>query len=265
MMKREHSMTPVQEQRLLAETFLQHVCWMEEAGSTNSVAMEQASRNLPLPALFGADLQRCGRGRNQHTWWADAGALTFSLLISPETFGIRPSLWPLLSLATGLSVSRLLEKVVPDSPVQIKWPNDVYVHGKKVCGILLETVPKQPWLLVVGIGLNANNSLKTAPAELQQTATALCDVSPASFDRTDLLVEALHLFASELAALSQDSSQLIQGCRERCYLTGRLLTVRHVATSLTGMCLGIDDDGALRLMTESGPQRLLTGEITRID
>lgn len=258
-------MDPAQVQRLLAETFVQHVCWMEETGSTNSVAMEQAAHEIPLPALFGADLQNRGRGRNQHTWWADQGALTFSLLLHPETTGIQPHHWPLLSMATGLAVSRALEKILPTGSVQVKWPNDVYVHGKKICGILLETIPEKPSLLIVGIGINVNNSLERAPVEFQSTATALCDLSGETLDRTSVLIQVLQVFEQELQSLSRSAGPLIRGCRERCFLTGRLLTVQDVVSRQTGMCLGIDDDGALRIMTEGGPQRLFTGEIISID
>jgi len=251
--------------RLISETFLEQASWLEQTSSTNTVAMELARRAAPLPALIGADQQLQGRGRKHHQWWAGSGALTFSILLRPAELGIRPQQWPLLSMATGLAICRALEAWLPGAQHHVKWPNDVYTNSRKICGILLESVPDCPGLLIAGIGVNVNNSLAIAPAALQLTATSMVDVAGNPFQRHAVLVSLLKQFAEELHALSRDERTVIQGCRERCSLTGRLLTVQDVKSQLTGMCLGIDDDGALRLMTESGPRRLFTGEIQRID
>lgn len=251
--------------RLIAETFLRQASWLPLTESTNTSALELAGQNPKLPALIGAEEQLQGRGRKHRQWWSGAGALTFSLLIRPEEYGIRPRQWPLLSMATGLAVCHTLECHLPNHQFHVKWPNDVYANGRKICGVLLETIPEHPSLLVVGIGLNINNSLSSAPAELRQIATSMVDLQHEEIDRIDLLIACLNSFSAELLALAQGESLLIQRCRERCYLTGRMLTIRDVLTEMTGMCLGIDDDGALRLMTESGPQRLFAGEITRIE
>ena len=248
-----------------------------------------------MPCLIGADLQTRGRGRNQHAWWTARGGLTFSLLLEPERFGIHPHQWPLLSIATGLSICRLLERELPEPgsagllqpqpksftrhkilagredpeclqyEVRLKWPNDVYVNGRKICGILLETIPEFPTVLIVGIGLNVNNSISTAGTELQRTATSLRDLTGDWADRTEILLRSLRVFEEELQGLGQNDPTFIPRCRKRCYLTGRRLEVRDVLTELAGTCLGIDDDGALRIMTESGPQRIFAGEILRID
>jgi len=252
-------------QRLLSETFLKQASWLEQTSSTNTVATELARQPGALPALIGADQQLQGRGRKNHQWWAGSGALTFSILLRPKELGIHPQQWPLLSMATGLAVCRMLEVCLPQSQHHVKWPNDVYTNSRKICGILLETIADFPDLLVVGIGVNVNNSLAMAPAELPHTATSMVDVAGHPFQRHVVLINLLNQFAEELRTLSQDEGKVIRGCRERCYLTGRLLTVRDVKSQLTGMCLGIDDDGALRLMTESGPRRLFTGEIKRIE
>ncbi|WP_437228518.1 biotin--[acetyl-CoA-carboxylase] ligase [Planctomicrobium sp. SH661] len=251
--------------RLLAETFLEHALWQAETGSTNTDARELARTDVPLPALIGAENQLQGRGRKNHQWWACSGSLTFSLLLRPADLGIHISQWPLLSLTTGLAVCTALERFLPAAQVRVKWPNDVYVNQQKICGILLETIPELPELLIVGVGINVNNSLAGAPADLQRSATSMLDVAGQPFDRTDVLIGCLQRFADEIQTLSVSQQPVLQRCRERCFLTGRLLTVEDLTMEVTGMCQGIDDDGALRVTTESGPMRFFTGQITMID
>ena len=117
--------------------------------------------------------QTAGRGRGKHTWWSAEGALTFSVLLEPSTLGIHTRSWPQLSLATAVAICdalavELRQYEVASAMPRIKWPNDVLIDGRKVCGILIES-PAQPGVrrrcLVVGIGVNVNNSWKTAPAE----------------------------------------------------------------------------------------------------
>lgn len=251
--------------RIVAQSFLQHAEWLTEVDSTNTRTLQTISSPNPLPRLIGAESQTRGRGRNNHVWWTSSGALTFSVLLSPSEFGISPQLWPRLSLVTGLAVCRALEEFLPDALVQWKWPNDVYVNGRKICGILIETDPEYSDRLVVGIGINVNNSFQSAPEEIQHTATSMTDLSRSTHNRTDVLVAVLQAMELEFLALSQNDSTQIDRCRQRCFLTGRMLKLKDVSSNVTGMCLGIDDDGAIRLMTEVGPRRFLSGEITRID
>jgi len=251
--------------QILSRTCVQQVVWLPRTSSTNTAIMEMARQNPDLPLLLGAEEQTAGRGRNQHQWWSSTGALTFSLLIAPEQSGIQPDQWPILSMATGLAVCRTLEAHLPHHQIQVKWPNDVYANGRKISGILLETISDFPQLLVVGVGINVNNSLHRAEESLQRIATSMTDQAQIRFDRTEVLCLFLQTFAEELEALSRHDPQLLNRCRHRCYLTGRLLTVHDLQKDVTGMCLGIDDDGALRIMTDSGPRRFLTGQITRID
>lgn len=251
--------------RIIAQSFVRQAEWLPEVDSTNTLALQTIDGPAPLPRLIGAESQTRGRGRNNHSWWSSSGALTFSLLLSPAEFGISRPLWPRLSLVTGLAVCRALEEFLQAAQVQWKWPNDVYVNGRKICGILIETHPEFLDRLVIGIGINANNSFQSAPEEIRHTATSMADVTGGHHNRSDVLVAVLQAIELEFLALSQNDPTQIDRCRQRCFLTGRLLKLKEVTSTVTGMCLGIDDDGALRLMTEVGPQRFLSGEITRID
>ncbi len=139
---------------------------------------------MPKNRLRGA-----GRGGNQ--WWSAPGALTFSLLVEPDRTWLPVSRWPEISLTVGSAVCLVLQVRCPGHDVQLKWPNDVFAAGRKACGILIEIPPQAPHLLVIGIGVNVNNSMANAPSGLQQKSVALCDLIGTSLDRIELLGELL--------------------------------------------------------------------------
>src|SRR5690349_2367368 len=118
-----------------AETFVRHIEQHEEIGSTNDRAMELAvERDLPVPALVIAERQIAGRGRGGNVWRSGAGALTFSLVIERPA-GLPRERMALLSLAAGLAAREAVVGAAPGHDVKVKWPNDVYLDGRKVCGI----------------------------------------------------------------------------------------------------------------------------------
>ena len=102
-----------------------------------------------------ADQQRAGRGRAQNRWWSAPGSLTFSLVVDGHDWNLSARSWPRISLGTSLAVSDVLRWIVPTENVQLKWPNDVFVRSKKVCGILVESSPQCPSFLVIGVGITA--------------------------------------------------------------------------------------------------------------
>jgi BirA family biotin operon repressor/biotin-[acetyl-CoA-carboxylase] ligase len=251
-------------QRLQEETFIQTIRWLDEVDSTNTYALQMTSADGDLPILVGATRQLDGRGRGKNTWWARSGSLTHSILLDPLQLGISPSRWPQLSLSLGASVCTTLSAQVPEHDVRLKWPNDVYVNGRKIAGILVESVPQRPGLVVAGIGINVNNSLASAPPEVRERAISLIDLLGQETPLIDLLIRLLQQIEEDLRALGRDDPRLIQRCRESCFLTGRIVTVKNIATEVTGTCAGIDDDGALLLLTSHGPERCLAGVVTEI-
>ena len=116
-----------------------------------------------LPCLVIAKRQTAGRGRGNKRWWSGEGAILMSLgfELLPE-FLDRDQL-PTLSVATGQAVIRVLTRYLPQHKLEVHLPNDVYVDGKKICGILLES--PTPQYAILGIGLNVNNRLSDIPPE----------------------------------------------------------------------------------------------------
>jgi BirA family biotin operon repressor/biotin-[acetyl-CoA-carboxylase] ligase len=249
--------------RLMRETCLADVRLFPSLRSTNDYAHTAAAESIPLPLLIAAEDQTAGRGRGANRWLTGSGALTFSLLMAPDPVRVPPSRWPLLSLTIGSAVCRSVESLIGrHHDVRLKWPNDVYLNGRKVCGILVESPAASPGRLIVGIGINVNNRLTDAAVEIQQRMTSLADAAEHDLDRTDVLLAVVKQIALSLELLGDDPLQLIQQCRLQCYLTGRFLSLNDGVREISGTCLGIDDDGALRLETAAGEQRCVAGVVT---
>lgn len=250
--------------RVLRSTFVRQVEFHREIRSTNDRALElarQAGRQYPLLVL--AEEQIAGRGRGANRWWAGRGALTFSLLLETQALDLPPRRWPQASLTAGLAVSEAIETMLADRCVQLKWPNDVYVRGRKACGILVEVPPRGDGRVVVGIGINVNNSLREAPPELQATATALCDAAQREFAVIEVLEQVLVRLAERLQGIGRQDEELRNRWRERCLLTGRDVQVKLGGRTVEGTCRGIDEEGALVVDTAHGVERCLAGVVTR--
>ena len=112
--------------------------------------------------FWSTEQQKAGRGRGNHRWHADSGALTFS----PIKYFPNCEMLASLGLVTGIAVAEALEPWLPQS-VQLKWPNDIFPHRKKLERILIETTQESPQTLVIGIGLNVNNLLANAPFDVR--------------------------------------------------------------------------------------------------
>lgn len=235
--------------------------YFDQLGSTNDHAMATAQDNRPHPRLVLADRQTAGRGRGSNRWTATPGALTFSLVIEPELMGIPNSRWPTLSVAVGAAICEAIAPLLPKIDLRLKWPNDVYADGRKLGGILVEVPQAQPPRLVIGVGLNVLNSVQEAPLELRSRMVAMCDLQTAPPSRSVVLEHVLAKLACDLNQLSVDPAPLARVWQSRSFLTGRTVTLHDGVRTLTGACQGIDDDGALRIYTEFGPQRCLAGTI----
>lgn len=241
--------------------WIQTVDFFDELGSTNDYAIGTASDSRPHPRLVVCDHQQAGRGRGANRWWANPGALTFSVVIEPQAIGIPMERWPTLSVAIGGAICEAIAPCIPSSDVRLKWPNDVYADGKKLCGILVEVPQSTPPRLVIGIGVNVANSARHAPPEVQVRMTSLVDLNESAPTRVEVLERILSQLERDLVCLAHDPVSLANGWRQRCLLAGRSVTLSDGVRTISGACQGIDDDGALRIYTEYGPQRCLGGTI----
>ena len=273
---------------LLAGAFVRTVEVHDELGSTNDRAAELA-RELPsgaLPALVVARRQTAGRGRGSNAWWSADGALTFSLLIDESSTGVRPADWPQLSLATAVAVCDVLEAMdwgleaqfdglsqspapSPQHPaIGIKWPNDVFLDGRKVCGILIESpsgaAPAKD-RLVVGVGINVNNSWRDAPTEAARNGTALCDATGQIHDVAALLQEVVRAIAGRIGQVRTQAGELPEAWRRLNLLQDKRVVVELDGRQVEGTCVEIANDGGIVVDTVSGRQQLFSGSIRRWD
>jgi BirA family transcriptional regulator, biotin operon repressor / biotin---[acetyl-CoA-carboxylase] ligase len=245
--------------RIERDTFVAQAEVHAELASTNDRALRVAASSAALPRLIVALRQSLGRGRGANRWWSAEGALTFSLILDGSP--LAPERRPLISLLTGGAVCEAVAAFIPSADVRLKWPNDIYVAGRKAGGILVEVPQDAPDRLVVGVGLNVNVSLRDAPADVRERAVALCDVAGGLLPIQEALIAILLRIEWDMLRLTGDFDEVLAGWRRRCLLTGRCVTLHDGVRSITGTCLGYDDDGSLLLQTVAGPRRYRSGVV----
>jgi len=234
---------------------------LAECDSTNTRLLTDLPPDDGRVHVVAADVQTSGRGRRGRVWQSWPGAsLTFSALWrfapgSPVPAG--------LSLVAGLAVARTLEELGVEG-VQLKWPNDVLVHGCKLAGILVELTPgrgRTP-AAVVGIGINLQlppDASVAYPTGVTDLATALGRAPDASRLLGLLLVQLHRLFDVYSAA---GFAALRGAWQQRNAFADLPVSILGEVETLAGTCAGVDDDGALLLRTADGLRRVLSGEVS---
>lgn len=243
--------------------WLQQAEWHPQLGSTQDRARELVDAGtMPVPFLIGADLQTGGRGRGKHRWWTGQGALAMSLVIDPTEFAPQPEapMPPQLALAVGVAVCHTVRGLLVSESVGLHWPNDVYVGQRKLAGILTEAL--SPRRVIIGIGLNSNNTLDEAPAELRATAVTLRDLLGSEVDATTLLVSLLNELHAALRLLYEQPAELGREFDALALQRGQMLLLRCGDQHHAGRCLGIAADGGLQLETETGLRTFYSGTLS---
>ncbi len=269
-----------------ALAWIRHVEFRAEVGSTNDLAIELAGdTRLPVPAVVIAKRQTAGRGQGARRWWSGEGGAAFSLVIEPDTENpekeepekggpwegiIERSRWPALPLTMATAVHDALQPLALEAVWGIKWPNDLYAAGRKIAGVLVEA-PNLPGLvrrrLVIGVGVNVNNSWSAAPPELASQGISLCDLGGKKYEIGSVVADILEHFQRRLEQLARRDDDLSRDWRGLCLLRGRTIRVEQAgqgdqARTIMGICEGIDADGALVIGGQDGPQRLFTGRVS---
>ena len=245
------------------ETELRHVEFHETLDSTSKLAGELLGDLLPLsPSLVLTETQTSGRGRGANQWWAGSGALTFTLVHDVAQIDLSPAARPLVALAVGAAVRRSLAEYMPSNVVTLKWPNDVHVGEQKICGILTEQrVVDDKAALLIGVGVNANNSLQFAPPEIRNRATSIYDVTNEHTDLCQLLIQLVNEVRRSIDILVSNSDALLAEINQHCFLRGRDVEIETPNGIQRGTCLTIDNDGSLILQTQTGLQGFIAGTI----
>lgn len=229
--------------------------WLRETcASTSDEARALGLGGAPGGDIVVADVQTAGRGRRGAAWFGTPGAsLTFSILWRPV---VAKALWPRLALATGLAVAEGCESHVPLAG--IKWPNDVWIGGRKVAGILVEAGPD---FVVIGVGINVNTP--SFPPEIHDVATSIAAEAGHSVNRGDLLAKLISRFAIHANRLDADFEAVLTGVRQRCVLSGHEVDLQTPAGPTSGHCEGIGASGELLVRTAAGLLHILQADEVR--
>ncbi|HKO49611.1 MAG TPA: biotin--[acetyl-CoA-carboxylase] ligase [Polyangiaceae bacterium] len=215
-------------------------------GSTNDNALLAARSGAPHGSLFVTDEQTAGRGRRGNAWLAAPGeSLLFSVLLRPQLELAQTSA---LTLAVGLALRDAIGPLLTEA-VQIKWPNDLYVNGKKLAGVLVESQLQGERLqsAVVGVGLNV--ATREFPEELAARATSLALVGAKSLEREALLQAVLNAIAVRLEAYERTG---VAGILDELNAADALRGMRVRVDTQVGVGRGLDDQGRLLLADDAG-------------
>jgi BirA family biotin operon repressor/biotin-[acetyl-CoA-carboxylase] ligase len=236
------------------------LCYREIVSSTMDDAWGLARADAPDGTVVLAEEQTAGRGRLKRCWWAPPGSsLLMSLLLRP---GLPARQAQRLTMVCSLAVCEAVAAVTPVE-AQVKWPNDVLIDGRKVCGILteLDVVGDQLQAAVVGIGINVNVSFEGAPP-LMAPATSLSLAAGRSVSRLDLLVSLLEGIERRYVAVREGRSYHRQWAKRMATL-GQEVEVGGAAEAWHGTAIEVDADGALLVRAVDGTmRRVVAGDVT---
>ena len=222
-------------------------------GSTMETAHQLAAEGASEGTLVWAERQEQGRGRWGRTWESPPGGLYLSLITRPA----RPAAeTPQLSLVTGLAITEAIQQMTTLFAA-IRWPNDLLLGGKKVCGILLEA---RNGAAVIGIGLN----VATNPRELPETATSL-RAAGAACDAYQLPGALCARFEQWYDAWTHQGFAPVREALRPWMGLGQLVQIATPLEQLQGQAMDVDESGRLVVRLDSGIQRRFeAGEVTRL-
>ncbi len=229
---------------------------LQTVGSTNDHARNLARNGYPAGVVVWAHAQTAGRGRQGNSWVSQDGNLFTSIILRPKVNAAQVGQ---LSLLTGVALANVLAGLAPvEHDIRLKWPNDLFINGKKAAGILVETESQGalqvPWV-VVGIGVNVTS----AP----EHAVSLADAGVQDKEAGHVLELLAAEIMKQAAAWEKDGfSAIREAWLERAYKLGETISARLPKETLTGVFEDLDATGALVLTDENGKRHVInTGEV----
>lgn len=229
----------------------------DETASTNDDARAASDAGAPDGHVVVADAQTRGRGRQGHPWSSPPGTdLYFSIVLRPP---LAARDLPPLTLAVGVAIAEVAEKHA-GAHCQVKWPNDVWIAGRKTAGVLVETstADGRSGPVIVGVGLNVNR--REWPEDLRAIATSVAEARGDTLDRAQVLADCLASIEAWIDRLIDSGpAPIIDAVEKRLALRGEHVRVDQ----LEGELVGLTGTGALRLQTKHGIRELLAGDLQR--
>lgn len=238
------------------------VLYFDTIDSTNTKAQELAEKGYPSGTLVVADKQESGKGRRGRSWVSPSGTGIFmTLMIKPD---INPNNASMLTLVAALAVAKAITSVTGEEAL-IKWPNDIVVNGKKVCGILTEMNAQFDYInhIVVGIGINVHN--ESFPEEISQMASSLMiEAGGKRFHRAQIIAETMSYFEQyyDTFLKTQDLSALVREYDELLVNRNKSVRVLDPKEPFDGKAMGITSKGELIVGTWESRKLVSSGEVS---
>ena len=252
-------------QPLLRGTIFEgHLHHFYKIGSTNTSAMAAAADGAPEGSVFLAEEQTAGRGRGANTWDSQrSSGIYCSVILRPA---LPPSQVLVLSLAAGLAVKSAIQQISAAVNVDLKWPNDVLIGDKKVCGILTEMNAEATRVryIVVGVGINVNQTSFSK----EFVATSLRLETGSEWSRVELTAALLKSLDREYRGLVENpaaqSSILRRFTENSSWVRGKNARIEETGSNLEGTTDGLDERGFLQLRTARGVRTVLSGTVRSV-
>ena len=229
-------------------------------GSTNTQAKELIAQGRVTPALLVAESQTLGRGQQERSFSSPQGGLYFTIL---DHAALPGYLLPCVTLAVGVACAEIVEET-GQVDVLLKWPNDLYVEGRKIGGILCEST-SQPdgtvWILI-GVGINVNSSVSQFPEEIRSASTTLLEKTGKIFDLQSVLLKLVENIQRKIFLLGSDTELLLAQWQKRDYLYGRKLFYDNGRTQRAAKGMGMTNQGRYMIQYPDGMQeQVLSGRL----
>lgn len=244
------------------EWVAKEVLYFDTIDSTNTKAQELAEKGYPSGTLVVADKQESGKGRRGRSWVSPSGTGIFmTLMIKPD---INPNNASMLTLVAALAVAKAITSVTGEEAL-IKWPNDIVVNSKKVCGILTEMNAQFDYInhIVVGIGINVHN--ESFPEEISQMASSLMiEAGGRRFHRAQIIAETMAYFEQyyDTFLKTQDLSALVREYDELLVNRNKSVRVLDPKEPFDGKAMGITPKGELIVDTWESRKLVSSGEVS---
>lgn len=231
--------------------------YYREVRSTNSIAASMADAVEDGTTII-SEIQTRGRGRIGRTWVSPKGGIWLSIVLKPK---IPVSRAYRLTIAAGLAAVKTIRTYKIDA--KIKWPNDIIIGNKKVCGILTETKAEAEQIkyAILGIGVDANIDTRLFPEEIRDSSTSLQTELGGAIDRVWFTKRLLTSFEYEYLRLYKQFPQILDEWRYFLATIGKRVQINNPSTAIYGKAVGVDREGALIIKCDDGfIERVVAGE-----
>ena len=265
LVSRPDLLLPQEIQRGLSTNYIgKEIYYFPELKSTNIIAKEKAlhrAEGIGEGTLIIAERQSAGKGRLGRKWFSPVGGIWLSIILYPR---LSPSYISRITLMTAVAVVRAI-KICTQIESQIKWPNDILINEKKVCGILTEMSAELDIInwVVVGIGINANIDLRDFPEDIQENTISLKETSGKEISRVKLVQTFLQEFEKYYEILKRrEFFSILKEWKLYSHTLGRKIRVDVGERIITGKAVDINEEGALILKKEDGELvKIISGTI----